>query len=163
MKQFLAASLVLIVACSSTSEGAKKGDLGGPCYENKTCNEDLSCTCAATDCGSGVCVDVGVGNPKANAACSSSSDCGGAICVSKSLSGSPKVCALGASMCEARGLAGACLLETVAVCQYTMDCNPSSSYPDFNTCIAQMCRFMNDTLTDSQCTDQLSSTAKACN
>jgi hypothetical protein len=107
-------------------------------------------------------VDVGIGNPKTNAACSSSSDCGGALCVSKSLSGSPKVCVLGASMCDVRGLSGACLLEVVSVCQYTFDCNPSSSYPDFNTCVAKICQSFNNTLTDAQCTDQLNSGAKTC-
>jgi hypothetical protein len=162
MKWLLTVSLVLLESCSSGGDGTKKGDLGAPCYENKTCNGDLSCTCAAVDCNPGVCVDVGIANPRANAACNSSTECGGALCVSKSLSGSPKVCALGAAMCEARGLSGACLLEVVSVCQYAMDCDPSSTYPDFNTCIAKMCRFFNNTLTDAECTDQLNNGAKTC-
>ena len=65
-------------------------------------------------------------------------------------------------MCEARCLSGACPLEVVSVCQYTLDCNPSSAYPDFNTCIAKMFQFFNNTLTDAQCTDQLNSGAKNC-
>ena len=50
----------------------------------------------------------------------------------------------------------------MSVCQYTLDCNPSSTYPDFNTCIAKMCQFFNNALTDAQCTDQLKSGAKSC-
>jgi hypothetical protein len=139
MRQLVVMAMVLDLACGGCGSGNKipTGDESGGCYPNNTCNGDLSCTCPGwVSCtGSGRCVDVGILNPKSNASCGSSADCNGALCAAISLAGSPKVCIPGVSMCEARGLPGACLLEVVAVCQYSHDCSASGE-PDFNKCVA---------------------------
>lgn len=52
------ALIFALIGCGGGSGGAQRGELGGPCYQNGTCNANLECS-------NGVCIadDAGVDDP----------------------------------------------------------------------------------------------------